>query len=136
MRASVIDALWNFFTTSRRTQAVDDFLRAASNEALAVLDISEVGPSSSGPAATAPECNRAEPEGSPPTADLGAAGVGARYFTVKLESQGRISYRHFEALDEYGANRKARAGNLHATAVELVRAINRSEYERLTRVPS
>jgi hypothetical protein len=79
-------------------------------------------------------------EGSTPTADVGTADVGdlpvSRYWTVKIEARGRIHYVHVQACDAWKATTVALKGNRAAISAQIVREIDKDEFEHLTRVPA
>lgn len=76
-------------------------------------------------------------EGSP-HAGLGTAEAGAltRYWTVKYEARGRTYYDHVEACDAWKAGLVVFRRRSAATSTQVVREIDRDEYEHLTRVPA
>jgi len=72
-----------------------------------------------------------------PTADAGTAGVSThivRYWTVKYECGGRSYYDHVEACDAWKAGLVVFRRHDGATSTQVVREINREEFEHLTRV--
>lgn len=75
-----------------------------------------------------------------PTADVGTVDVSdlpvIRYWTVKTEARGRIYYVHVEACDAWKATSVALKRNSAAISAQVVREINREEFEHLTRVPA
>ena len=75
----------------------------------------------------------AQPEASP-HADLGTAEVGVlRYFTVRVERNGRTIYEHVQAPHTWAASKAALDANPSACCAQVVREIDRAEYERLAR---
>lgn len=106
-----IDALWRHFTSPRAEGLVDQLRAGSHDEALAILDVSEV-------------------EGGP------FVGPEARFFTVRLEQQGRGRVVHIKAVDVMGAGCIATWRYPWASIAKVVREISRDEFERLTRVPS
>ena len=90
------------------------------------------------PAATPEPSSFAPVEGSPPAADLGTAEAGAltRYWTVKYEARGRTYYDHVEACDAWKAGLVVFRRQSAATSTQVVREIDREEFEHLTRVPA
>jgi hypothetical protein len=79
-------------------------------------------------------------EGLSPAADTGTAGVGTspvvRYWTVKAQSLGRTRYVHVEACDAWKATCVVMNRNKSVTCAQVVREIDREEFEALTRVPA
>lgn len=90
------------------------------------------------PAATAHKFVTVAQEGSP--ADIRTADVGAlpvvRYWTVKTGAMGRTYYVHVIACDAWKASLVALKRNPSAVSAEVVREIDREEFEHLTRVPA
>lgn len=54
------------------------------------------------------------------------------YFTVKTESRGRTFHEHIEAVDSFAATDIALKRNPSAYMAQVVREIDRAEFERLT----
>lgn len=79
-------------------------------------------------------------EGSSPTADIGTADVGAspivRYWTVKFRWSGSAvwNYTSVIACDPFKAALVASNRDRSIVTAEVVREINREEFEHLTRV--
>lgn len=72
-----------------------------------------------------------------PTASLGSVEAGlpiVRYWTVKFERGGRTFYDHVEACDAWKAGLVVFRRHDGATSTQVVREIDREEYEHLTRV--
>jgi hypothetical protein len=76
--------------------------------------------------------------------DAPCAGIGtvdasdlpvSRYWTVKIEARGRIHYVHVQACDAWKATTVALKGNGAAISAQIVREIDREEFEHLTRKP-
>lgn len=78
------------------------------------------------------------PGGSSPTADLRTAEVGSlpvtRYWTVKYECAGRTFYDYVEACDAWKAGLVVFRRHDGATSTQVVREIDRDEFQHLTRV--
>lgn len=75
-------------------------------------------------------------EGSSPTAGIGTADAGlpiVRYWTVKFERGGRAYWTAVEACDVLKANLVTFKKHEGASAVVVVREIQRDEFEALTR---
>ena len=68
-------------------------------------------------------------------ADLGTAEVGSlpRYWTVKFERGGRSYYDYVEACDAWKASLVVFKRQQGATSTQVVREIDRHEFEHLTR---
>lgn len=69
------------------------------------------------------------------TADAGSLPV-YRYWTVKIEARGSIRYVHVQACDAWKATTVALKCNSCAISAQVVREIDREEFEHLTRVPT
>lgn len=73
-----------------------------------------------------------------PHAGIGTADAGAspiiRYWTVKFERGGRTYYDHVEACDAWKASLVVFKRKEGATSTQVVREIDRHEFEHLTRV--
>lgn len=75
-------------------------------------------------------------EGSSPNAGIGTADAGSpivRYWTVKYERGGRTYFDHVEACDAWKAGLVVFRRHDGATSTQVVREIQRDEYEHLTR---
>lgn len=73
-------------------------------------------------------------EGSTPTADVGTADVSdLRYFTVRVGRNGRTIYEHVQAPHTWAASKAALEANPTACCAQVVREIDRTEFERLQR---
>lgn len=59
-----------------------------------------------------------------------------RYWTVKFERGGRTYYDHVEACDAWKAGLVVFKRKAGATSTQVVREIDREEYEHLTRAPA
>lgn len=69
-----------------------------------------------------------------PHADLGTAEASdLRYFTVRVERNGRTIYEHVQAPHTWAASKAALDANPSACCAQVVREIDRAEYERLAR---
>lgn len=71
-----------------------------------------------------------------PTAGIGTADAGlpiVRYWTVKFEAHGRTYYDHVEACDLWKATMVVMKRHPYAACSQVVREIQRDEYEHLTR---
>lgn len=70
-----------------------------------------------------------------PNAGLGSVEAGpiVRYWTVKFEMGGRISYAHVTACDVWKATLVVMKANPSAISAQVVREIQRDEFEHLTR---
>lgn len=71
-----------------------------------------------------------------PTAGIGTADAGTpivRYWTVKFERGGRTYYDHVEACDAWKAGLVVFRRHDGSTSTQVVREIQRDEYEHLTR---
>lgn len=68
-------------------------------------------------------------------AGLGSVEAGpiVRYWTVKYECAGRTFYDYVEACDAWKAGLVVFRRHAGATSTQVVREINRDEYEHLTR---
>jgi hypothetical protein len=72
-----------------------------------------------------------------PTAGIGTADAGlpiTRYWTVKFERGGRSYFDHLIACDPFKANLLTFKRNVGATSAQVVREIQRDEFEHLTKV--
>lgn len=113
------ESLWNALT-SRNTQRLVEQMRAVSSE----------------PQQPMPGNPPRLVEGSSPTAGIGTADAGTpivRYWTVKFERGGRTYYDYVIACDAWKAGLVVFRRHDGATSTQVVREIQRDEYEHLTR---
>jgi hypothetical protein len=105
------------------------------NTLLHTLSIVDRSPTSTDTARKS--CMTSQGQKDVPHAGLGSVEAGTpivRYWTVKYERGGRAYYDHVEACDAWKAGLVVFRRHDGATSTQVVREIDRHEFEHLTRV--